>query len=415
MQIKEFKKIVKDYVCPMLSGAEITDNVIEVEKSHDLAALQHNGQLMHLSPAKQAAYKLELRRNQTFNGADTELVKAVLKEIVAVYDSSIPLYRNRVIGYAIEVGLCRFLSAAHSKVLVDILQAFDEWSVRTYEGRKPTFSIVVEFDNKQAVDEEYPPIKSILREDFSALLSNSAESALVVSAHGALYCYATLPLVTYDNIYVPFRFVTLANHATEHKICLTLTNNGDILIFKDQKLFFSKRNGKWSYYNHESILKKLGAGAMELRKALYATILDVSFARTGGCIAAISLANVKRIIVDDGTSAESTIKRADILKKPTSIKANALNRLIQGRKFQELDRVSRKELVGIDGATIVDNSGNVIAAGAIIKIDGGSSGGGRLAATKTLAPYGIAVKISADGMVKSFVSERGVSQLVFEM
>ncbi|TLM92368.1 hypothetical protein [Hymenobacter jeollabukensis] len=399
----------------MLSGAEITDNVVEADKTHELAALQRNGQLMHLSPSKQATYKLELRRNQAFNRVDSELIKSVLREIVSIYDSSIALYRNRVISYAIEVGLCRFLSAAHSKVLVDVLQAFDEWSVRTYEGRKPTFSIVVEFDNKQTIDEQHPPIKSILREDFSALLSNSAESALVISAYGALHCYATLPITSYDNIYSPLRFVSFANHATEHKICLTLTNNGDILIFKDQKLSFAKRNGKWSYYNHESIMKKLGGGAVELRKALYATILDVSFARTGGCIAAIALSNVKRLIVDDGLSPTSTIKRADILKRPTSIKSNALSRLIQERKFQDIDRVSRKELVGIDGATIVDNSGNVIAAGAIIKIDGGSTGGGRLAATKTLAPYGIAVKVSADGMVKAFTSERGTSQLAFEI
>lgn len=415
MQLKEFKKIVKDYVCPMLTGADITDTVIETDKAHELAALHRNGQLMHLSPTRHASYKLELRRNQAFDGVETELIKSVLREIVSIYDGSIALYRNRVIGYAIEVGLCRFLSAVHSKVLVDVLQAFDEWSVRTYEGRRPTFSIVVEFDNEQTIDERHPPIKAILREDFSALLSDSAESALVISAYGALHCYATLPASGYDNIYSPLRFVAFADHATARKICLTLTNNGDVLIFKDQKLFFAKRNGKWSYYNHESILKKLGSGALELRQALYATILDVSFARTGGCIAAIPLAKVRHLIVDDGLSPDSTIKRADLLKNPTSIKTNALSRLIQGRKFQDIDRVSRKELVGIDGATIVDNSGHVIAAGAIIKIDGGSTGGGRLAATKTLAPYGIAVKVSADGMVKAFTADEGVSELVFEI
>ena len=142
--------------------------------------------------------------------------------------------------------------------------------------------------------------------------------------------------------------------------------------------------------------------SIEVKKAMYETILDVSFARTGGCLVAIPYANRKDLIQDDGNSDESVVKRADLLANPTSIKSRVVSRLIQGRRFQDLSRAMRKELVGIDGATIIQYQGEILAVGAIVKISGGSVGGGRLAATRTLAPFGTAIKISADGMVEAF-------------
>ncbi|GAB3635721.1 hypothetical protein GCM10027422_13110 [Hymenobacter arcticus] len=103
--------------------------------------------------------------------------------------------------------------------------------------------------------------------------------------------------------------------------------------------------------------------------------------------------------------ADETIKESDLIAAATSVKSQSVKRLIDGKKFQDLDRVLRKELLGIDGAVIINHQGDVIAAGAIIKIAAGSTGGGRLAATKTLARYGSAIKISADGMVAAYVMD----------
>ena len=79
-----------------------------------------------------------------------------------------------------------------------------------------------------------------------------------------------------------------------------------------------------------------------------------------------------------------------------------MREIINGKKFYELDRKLREELVGVDGATIIDNDGNIISVGAIIKIEAGSTGGGRLAATKTLSKYGVALKISTDGSIEGY-------------
>ena len=419
MNGEEFRTIVQNYICPILAGAVLTPQLQAVEKGqvHALAALKNNGQAMHISPSKKAGYKVEIRRNQPFNGEDTKLVEAIVTQIVANSNKTAVLYQERVISYAIEVGLCKFLCAPEYAMLASVLDGFDNWSARTYEGRKPTFTIVVDFEDKQAVDKQHPSILDVLTEDFFAPLSNSVESGILISSQGALLEYVDfLQNEVENNSYSPLRFISVANYAKDEKVCFILTNNGEVLIFKNKKLFFSKRNGGWSYYNHDSTVRIMAGSSTAVKQAMYETILDVSFARTGGCLAAVPLANEKNLIKEGGRSAESTIKCDDLLAHPTSVKSRAISRLVQGRKFQDISRTMRKELVGIDGATILNYQGDILAVGAIIKISGGSTGGGRLAATETLAPHGTAIKISADGMVKAFNAVKdGKPEVAFKL
>jgi hypothetical protein len=415
MTQKEFTAVVAQYICPVLAGAVVTQVLHEPAGAEQITLLD-NGQTLRLSPTKEAAYQVEVKRSQVFSTDDARLVEAVITELVANYNKTTLPYRTRVIKYAIEVGVCKFLAPTNVPMLIDILDGFETWSMRTYEGRRPTFSIVVDFTNKQEVDERHPAIGEVLAADFSALLSNSVESGLVLSATGALVDYvnfSTSQVVT--NNFAPWRFESFANYADEHRVCFTLTDNSQVLVFKHQKLFFSKMNGSWNYYNHGSTIAAMAGGSLAVRKAVYETILDVSFARTGGCIALVRQADVARLIIEDGESVQSVINRDDLLARPTALKSRTLSSLIRSRNFQDLDRIARKEMVGIDGATIITYQGEVLAVGAIIKIDGGSTGGGRLAATKTLAAYGTAIKISADGMVQAFVREEDAQpESVFE-
>ena len=54
--------------------------------------------------------------------------------------------------------------------------------------------------------------------------------------------------------------------------------------------------------------------------------------------------------------------------------------------IQVHDRRLRQELAAIDGATVLSFEGDVLAVGAIVKIPGGSAGGGRLAASNVNNP-----------------------------
>lgn len=56
----------------------------------------------------------------------------------------------------------------------------------------------------------------------------------------------------------------------------------------------------------------------------------------------------------------------------------------------------------MDGATLITTSGDILAAGAIVQVRPGSTGGGRTAAAKSLAPLGVGIKVSQDGPITAY-------------
>ena len=170
----------------------------------------------------------------------------------------------------------------------------------------------------------------------------------------------------------------------------------------------------------------------EVRRAVYLSALDTSFKRCGGCVVHVG-ANEKLNVLKHINAADvlqedcykhimeqnqSKLFFAELnegagyepfeefIKQEKCAKTANLIKIIGNRKFQELDRKLRLELMGIDGATIVDHDGTILAVGAIIKIEAGSSGGGRLAAAKMLSNYGVSIKISNDGSIQGFSMDR---------
>ena len=86
-------------------------------------------------------------------------------------------------------------------------------------------------------------------------------------------------------------------------------------------------------------------------------------------------------------------------------KVVALKKLINGKKFHELGRRVRKELAAIDGAIVIDGSGNIHTVGAILDNSSSTSrsgSGGRTVAAQTLAKSGCGIKVSADGKIEAW-------------
>ena len=62
------------------------------------------------------------------------------------------------------------------------------------------------------------------------------------------------------------------------------------------------RRGGWVNLPHESVVMQMspgGAGSAELRRAIYASCLDVSFARSGGCIGLLRTRDLSDFRADD--------------------------------------------------------------------------------------------------------------------
>ncbi len=144
-------------------------------------------------------------------------------------------------------------------------------------------------------------------------------------------------------------------------------------------------------------------------QAIYCTLLDVSFSHTGGCFALVLPSKEKKIddVVKEridlfvtgtpveGISSESR-EKIEVL---TYLLGYSLNNM---RSFFEIEKPLRKEILSLDGATVVSINGDFYCAGSIVAVGGGSSGGGRTAATKRLAEFGVGIKISEDGYIEAY-------------
>jgi len=186
----------------------------------------------------------------------------------------------------------------------------------------------------------------------------------------------------------------------KRRVALSLNRGGEILLFRDGRLHFALRSGRWSFLPHEPILAQMRTPHdNDVRRAVYETCLDASFARTGACIGIVSSSRAAQL-------SKVVVKKGDYVKKEKSIKSRTIARIIEDKKFHELDRRIRQELVSIDGATVLSHKAEVLAVGAILRITKGSEGGGRLAAAQALGELGLGIKISQDGGIKGYRFDR---------
>ena len=109
------------------------------------------------------------------------------------------------------------------------------------------------------------------------------------------------------------------------------------------------------------------------------------------------------------------VSQSDMLAHDASSKAALLRSALPSLNFAQIPRKLRAELLSIDGATLIFDDGSIFAVGAILKIPGGSSSGGRKAAAMTLAEHGIGIKVSNDGHITAWSRRAEEGQALFEI
>jgi hypothetical protein len=116
-------------------------------------------------------------------------------------------------------------------------------------------------------------------------------------------------------------------------------------------------------------------------------------------------------IMESYTSGDSSLKE---MIRPESLfsssspshEAKLLANIVNSRKFFEIPRKLRADLCSVDGALLINTTGTILTAGAIVRTDGNlATGGGRSAAARTLARKGFGIKISSDGYIEIYDGE----------
>lgn len=397
-------------------------------------------------------------------------------EYISLSDSYASRYEKQIFDFAIERGIINWINPLNPASTLKMERLFDilsNWSEKTYEGHKVCFGFLVETNKIDAPEYEYQKYRDsfldFLKDEYAATLSDGITSLIRIDSNGNFKKYESLlendiiEECNFDDSLVPYRFVQIINNkVVSDTIGIFLLQNGDIIVSKEQKINFIKRNGNWLNFQFSSfeniINSKLNTEYDEtfynLMKQTFASCLDVSLAHTGGIISVISDNKYSELleitspidILNNKYSEESlfyyelnrkidqaakiqdsySTTEQDIIEKKVKEKypdefakitkdirkrlskrfviKSLINKDGELLKFTKIDRKLRTELIGMDGATIVDNNGNVISFGAIITNEAGSSGGGRGSAAKRLSNYdGYSIKISTDGYIELYI------------
>lgn len=442
MEKETFLEYVNDLIIPLFTGSVISGEVESNSRDSEVA-LGPSGTVL-IKPSKNDEYRIVLKRNISFKASEVTLLRAIIFEIAKVSELGISesSYLSALNTTAIEKAICNSVSEVAGETLLNILINLETFSNRTYEGKRIALGIII--NEKQELEN---PAKNLhylemMDCDFFAVLSNGVQSCVEFDKNGYYLGHMALEKLRFRPTISPYNYISFSRYCDDSRIGIVLTETGEILLFKNRSLIYSKKRGVWSSYCHEEIITLLSnrtsQSIKEIRKSIYFTALDIAFSGAGGCLVylnkeftdqAISHIDIDDILSEkhyeikreqlselpkrkkDAVIDYSKISYSEYVEKYEKTKTSSLKATIAGRKFHELNRKLREELASIDGATIVDWDGNIIACGAIVRIDGGSTGGGRLAATKTLGRYGVAVKISQDGTMQAFMQDKKKNQI----
>ena len=358
-----------------------------------------------------------LREINFVNPIDFNAPKRTIKGAPVREKSREFYYREKAYDTAIEMGICLYLGG-HQVQVYELLKQLEFWAQRTYEGRRVAFSFII--SPSQSATEPKINFIRFLGKNHAAVLTDGITSCIALDKDGNVIDYFCAEEIEKQQAkrvypYAPYRFQNICSQCYGDRIGIILQSNGDILLFKDNKLFCARIEGKWQILNLAVVEHMLQVVLDESfhtptiaqTQQIIFSLLDVSFAHSGGCLA----------IIDNTVEARALYEKDDfqniLTGEPNNswtkeererfVKIQTLQRIVgKDKKFYSLNRKLRQEIMALDGATIIDKSGTILATGAIIKVEGGSEEGGRLAATKALSKYGVAIKVSADGKIVAF-------------
>jgi hypothetical protein len=195
-------------------------------------------------------------------------------------------------------------------------------------------------------------------------------------------------------------------------VCVVLSPSREIKVFAEGAELFSFRGAAWHLLDVQAKYRLWGeaVGNDSLASCLFQTARDLADARQGALFlvarepqraTAVLLAPTDRLdtpLTGSPAPADSTTRRE-------------LLHLLEGRTITTLDPSVLAALASLDGATVTDRSGRLLAAGAILRHtseqleSGGLMEGARTTAAMAASQFGPVLKVSEDGVITFFDRE----------
>jgi hypothetical protein len=198
-------------------------------------------------------------------------------------------------------------------------------------------------------------------------------------------------------------------------VCAVLSPSREIKIFAEGTEMFTFRGAAWHLVDAQAKYR-LWADALgdePLAARIFQTARDLSDAREGALFV---------VVREPDVAVPQLVAPADRLDVPirepigTGLEEPSrrhLLHLLERRTITDLDPSVFMGLAALDGATVIDRSGRLLAAGAILRhpsseqLDaGGGVEGARTTAAMAASQFGPVLKVSEDGVITFFDRER---------
>lgn len=348
------------------------------------------------------------------DGASYEAVRSSLKHLVAALRGRVSqTYEGQRMGLNIAVSKPDFGSTS-TFPLFEFLE--QPWSPAL--GSSPTTALEVEWnDVAEASSEELSTLKS----------GRPSTHQLVVQKVVSLDARSSAEL---KEEYAPLQALPLAKWSDrDKKFGLVITREGELGALVGGEVICAHRQGRWKGFPIRALRhggwSARAAGAprpnydTQTKIAVIESLLDASFQRQGGSVAIISRQAEDHFL--DWVKAQSLESERPVPYWSTELLRDIVGQgdrrarlfaysdgdtSVQSMKFQDLSRAQRLEMLSMDGATILDRTGVILAIGAIVPLDGEANVGGRAAAAASLARFGVAFKVSQDGPVTMYAATK---------
>ena len=197
-------------------------------------------------------------------------------------------------------------------------------------------------------------------------------------------------------------------------ICAVLSPSREIKVFAEGAELFTFRGAAWHLLDLQAKYRlwaeAVGEEALAMR--IFQTALDLADAREGALfvVARDAQGAVSQLVAPADRLDRSMPGPSDETVAPSR---RDLLHLLEGRSATDLDPNVLAALASLDGAIVVDTSGRLLAAGAILRHppneeaeDGGIIEGARTTAALAASRFGPVLKVSEDGVITFFDGER---------
>ncbi|MDY0221964.1 MAG: hypothetical protein RBR67_12575 [Desulfobacterium sp.] len=340
---------------------------------------------------------------------DTGLFKEIELSAVAQF----PLWVVSHIAAGIHCSFATDTSMERKKLtqtITNVLEYFINLASTRVEHQELNHGVVI----APATKGKRPLLKGIYPADFKGLkrtplLSDGIRAALWISPSGEAIewlSHRSFKGQTKKNNPVRYAYgdLDLLETASENLqgISLALSKRGSIIIIENGRALFVRRGGKWRGIIWRSVRDVIGRKHGQVAMLLFNAALILSTGGEGGILGIVSHPPNKIHDKDRVDFARRWIMGG----KPTKGYPEWLfHALLPDDDAVSLGVEQIAMLAAIDGATLFNEAGKLIAYGAVLPMHPSGSEGSRSAAARELSEQGFVIKVSADGPITLY--ERG--------